>query len=100
TEDYLTIDYLKEYALPLILVSSSKLGSINHTLLSIEICRYHQIHLHTVVYNQMPNDNRLIANSTFAFLTDFLNKNYPEVHLVHGDSLDKKAGIADISFLC
>lgn len=32
TRNYLTIDYIQEYKHPLILVSSSKLGSINHTL--------------------------------------------------------------------
>ena len=38
TPNYTIVDYLKETQLPLILVSSSKLGSINHTLMSFEIC--------------------------------------------------------------
>ncbi len=36
SRQYLTIDYIQEYKHPLILVSSSKLGSINHTLMSLE----------------------------------------------------------------
>ena len=39
SRQYLTIDYIQEYKHPLILVSSSKLGSINHTLMSLELCR-------------------------------------------------------------
>ena len=34
TRDYFTIDYIQEHGHPLILVASSKLGSINHTLIS------------------------------------------------------------------
>lgn len=36
TEEYLTIDYIAEKKYPLIFVTSGKLGSINHTLLSLE----------------------------------------------------------------
>jgi len=36
TEDYLTIDYIAEKQYPLIFVTSGKLGSINHTLLSYQ----------------------------------------------------------------
>ena len=35
TRDMLTIDYVSEMNYPLILVTSGRLGSINHTLLSI-----------------------------------------------------------------
>ena len=39
TEDYLTIDYIAEKQYPLVFVTSGKLGSINHTLLSFEAIR-------------------------------------------------------------
>ena len=39
----LTIDYVKEQAYPLILVTSGKLGSINHTLLSLYACERYGI---------------------------------------------------------
>ena len=35
-DEYLTIDYIAEKNYPLIFVTSGKLGSINHTLLSLE----------------------------------------------------------------
>jgi len=43
TSSYLFSDFLQECGYPIILVSSSKLGSINHTLLSIEFCKTHNI---------------------------------------------------------
>ena len=45
TEDYLTIDYIAEKQYPLIFVTSGKLGSINHTLLSFEAIRSRGIQL-------------------------------------------------------
>ncbi|GMT44851.1 MAG: ATP-dependent dethiobiotin synthetase BioD [bacterium] len=99
TSSYFTIDYIKEHALPLILVSSAKLGSINHTLMSIELCLHHNINLHTFVYNKMPNDDPVIANDSFAFFKDYLKIKFPDVHLVHSDLLDKKSEMTVVDFL-
>ena len=51
TRDILTIDYIAEFNLPVILVTSGRLGSINHTLLSLEACRYRSIVVDKVIYN-------------------------------------------------
>ncbi|MBL4745000.1 MAG: ATP-dependent dethiobiotin synthetase BioD [Flavobacteriaceae bacterium] len=88
TENYLTIDYIKEYNLPLILVSSSKLGSINHTLLSIDLCLQRGVYLHTVIYNQMPGDDIIIARESFGYFKRYLDKYSPSTQLLHGDNLD------------
>ncbi len=88
TENYLTIDYIKEYDLPLILVSSSKLGSINHTLLSIELCLQYAVRLHSVIYNQMPGDNTVIARESFEYFKRYLKKRSPGTQLVHGRNLN------------
>ena len=42
-DDATTLDYIQSNKLPLILVTSGKLGSINHTLLSLEACRSHGV---------------------------------------------------------
>ena len=39
----LAIDYVKEQGYPVILVTSGKLGSINHTLLSLYACKLYKI---------------------------------------------------------
>jgi len=47
----LNIDLLEQWNLPVILVSQNYLGSINHTLLSVEILRSCEIHLHGIIFN-------------------------------------------------
>lgn len=93
TENYFTINYIKDNLLPVILVSSSKLGSINHTIMSIELCIQHKITLHTIIYNKMPNDDAVIANDSFVFLKSYLKKKMPNVNLIHSDELVKSSKI-------
>ena len=51
TRRYLTVDYIADQKLPVILVTSGRLGSINHTLLSIEALVNRNIPLYGMVYN-------------------------------------------------
>ncbi len=44
-------DLIQSLSLPVILVTSGRLGSINHTLLSLEHCANKHIPIHSVVYN-------------------------------------------------
>lgn len=47
----LNIDFVQRTGLPVVLVSRNYLGSINHTLLSIEACRTRQIPLLGILFN-------------------------------------------------
>lgn len=85
---YWVADYIREHQIPLILVTSSKLGSINHTLLSLTYCLSNDIPLHSVIYNQMPNDDSTIAEDTFRFLSTYIADNCPQVQFVHVTNLD------------
>ncbi len=49
-ENKLVIDLVKKFSLPLILVSSTKLGTINHTLLSVESILNRKINLKGIVF--------------------------------------------------
>jgi len=89
TTYYLTLDYIKEHMLPLILVSSSQLGSINHTLMSIEICKQYGVYLHAVIFNQFPDANPIIAQNSFNYLQMYLQETLPEVPLIHSNNLSK-----------
>lgn len=82
TRDYLTIDYVQEYGHPLILVTSSKLGSINHTLMSLELCRLRGIDVQYVVYNDFPNDSDLIKNDSITIIRAYLEKFFPNCELL------------------
>lgn len=82
TRDYLTIDYVQEYGYPLILVSSSKLGSINHTLMSLELCCLRKLDVQYVVYNDFPNDSELIKNDSITIIRKYLDEHFPNCELL------------------
>ena len=89
SQELLTSDYLKASKLPLILVSSSRLGSLNHTLLSIDFCINNHINLTSIIYNKFPNDDQQIAESSFQFLKNYLTRTHPTIKLIHSDELSK-----------
>ncbi|NOU58222.1 dethiobiotin synthase [Marinifilum caeruleilacunae] len=74
TLDYSLLDYLEEKRYPTILVSSSKLGSINHTLLSLEILQKRNIPLHGLIYNHFPADSEFILKDSVKVFEHYLNK--------------------------
>lgn len=82
TRNYLTIDYVEEYKHPLILVTSSKLGSINHTLMSLELCRLRGIQVSYVVYNDFPNDSEIIKNDSITIIRQYLDEHFPACQLL------------------
>ena len=79
---YLTIDYVQDNGYPLILVASSKLGSINHTLMSLELCRLRGIDVKYVVYNDFPNDSEIIKNDSITIIRQYLDDHFPKCKLL------------------
>lgn len=78
TEELSTIDYVAQKQYPLIFVTSGKLGSINHTLLSFEAIRNRGIVLDTVMYNLYPTmEDKTIQEDTMNFIRTHLEKNFP-----------------------
>lgn len=78
----LAIDYVKEQDYPVILVTSGKLGSINHTLLSLFACKQYGIPVRAVAYNLYPHTDELITANTLEYLTQYLEKEFPETALI------------------
>lgn len=79
---YLTVDYVQDNGYPLILVASSKLGSINHTLMSLELCRLRGIDVKYVVYNDFPNDSEIIKNDSITVIRQYLDDYFPDCKLL------------------
>lgn len=97
TEQLLTLDYIAKQGYPVILVTSGRLGSINHTLLSLEAIKFRGLEVHSVIYNHI-HDNAAqtdveIANSTVDFLQNYLATNYPKVHWVQMPSLKNQMSV-------
>ena len=78
TKEKMIIDIIAENQYELILVSSSKLGSINHTLLSIEVCKHYNIALKAIVYNNFPAVDDHILNNSRQVIQEYLKKIYPK----------------------
>ncbi len=74
TADILFADYIHDAGYSLLLVTSPRLGSINHTLLSIEACRHRGIVIRGLLYNCFQNINKLIADDTRELLGRYLSK--------------------------
>ncbi len=64
-EGYLLADLLQEMGLPCLLVASSALGTINHTLLTLEAMRRRQLTLAGVILNGVPNQENRRAIEKF-----------------------------------
>lgn len=79
TRNLLTIDYVARRNYPLILVTSGRLGSINHTLLSLEAVAARGIRLHSVMYNLYPQEeDKVIQHDTEEYIRTWLQKRFPE----------------------
>ncbi|WP_375537536.1 dethiobiotin synthase [Moraxella cuniculi] len=74
----LIIDYIAKQQYPVILVTSGRLGSINHTLLSLHALRCYGISVYAVAYNQVDDgDDGLIAADTKQLLQAQLARHHP-----------------------
>lgn len=78
TTELLTIDYIAQEKYPLLFVTSGKLGSINHTLLSLEAIQNRGIQLDAVLFNLYPTvEDKIIQNDTMKFIQTYLEKHFP-----------------------
>lgn len=82
TDDFLTIDYVKSRNLPIVLVTNGILGSINHTLLSLEAIESRGITLDTVIYNTYYDSDKVIAADTLGFIRRYLERRHPQTELL------------------
>lgn len=69
-----TLDYIAEQGYPIILVSSSKLGSINHTLLSLEIAYHRGLKVLGIIYNRYYDKSPHIAADSKQVFARYLQR--------------------------
>lgn len=87
-EDYLTADFIAQRNYPVILVTSSKLGSINHTLLTLEICRNRGINVAALAFNHYPCNDKTIAESTLDYFQKYINEYHPGCQVIEIPHID------------
>ena len=87
TDDFFTIDYVSSRRLPLILVANGVLGSINHTVLSLEAIKARGIELAALIYNEHFDTDRVIAEDTKGFLRRYVSRHFPAARFAPVPSL-------------
>lgn len=75
--NYLTINYVRDHKLPIVLVTNGKLGSINHTLLTLAASIQAGIEVALVLYNPYFDYDETISADTRQYLTQWLGKRLP-----------------------
>lgn len=72
------LDYLAQQGYPVVLVSSAKLGSINHTLLTLEALHRRRLPVLGIIYNRHADANTLIAEDSWRVFVQYLQQfKYP-----------------------
>lgn len=87
-ETFFTIDYISTRNLPVILVTNGILGSINHTLLSLEAIRSRDLSLYAVVYNRYFDTDKIIAEDTLRFLKNYVERIFPKTKWIEVPAIE------------
>lgn len=82
TAELTILDYLVACSYPVALVTSSRLGSINHTLLSLAACQTQGVEVSALIYNQYPLTDTLIATETKAYLQHYITQQHPNATFI------------------
>lgn len=79
---YTTLDYAAEHKLPVIVVTNGQLGSINHTLLTLEALIHRCVSVYGVVYNPYFDKDKVISADTEAYISDWMAEYMPKAMYV------------------
>lgn len=82
TDDFFTIDYVTSRHLPLALVTNGVLGSINHTILSLEAIASRGIELKYILYNTHFDSDPVIAADTRSFIDRYIARHFPSTKIL------------------
>ena len=76
--EYLTADYLTEHRMPTVVVTNGQLGSINHTLLTLEALERRGVPVVGVIYNPYFDKDDTICADTRQYVQHYLSVHHPE----------------------
>jgi dethiobiotin synthetase len=90
-------DYLITCNYPIIMVTSGKLGSINHTLLTLEVCANKGLNLVGLVFNHFASTNRTITSDTLNLFRKKLLDYFPNAKMVEIPVIGEESDTPDFS---
>ena len=73
-DDWTLLDYLETAGYPLILVSSPRLGSINHTLAALELAKRRGLTVLGILYNRYGKQDTAIAEDSSRIFSIYLRR--------------------------
>lgn len=71
TEDFTFLDFLKEMQIPAIITASTGLGTINHTLMTVNILKQASVPIAGIVFNKMPSNPGIIEKDNLSIIEKF-----------------------------
>ncbi|MDE6276901.1 MAG: dethiobiotin synthase, partial [Muribaculaceae bacterium] len=87
-DETFTIDYIASRRLPAVLVTNGVLGSINHTILSLQALAARGIEVAGVIYNRHFDKDETIADDTRGFIRRYLSRHFPDAEYVEMPTLE------------
>ncbi len=97
TDDLTIIDYLESRNYPVIVVTTSKLGSINHTLLTLDALRTRDLNVIGVIYNLFPEQEKEIVQDTRDIFEKYISQHWFHASLIEIPVIDLN-NFPDIDF--
>jgi len=67
-QKYYVIDFIKLTQLPLIIVTTPIIGTLNHTLLTVQKCKDYNIPIKGIIFNKMPERASIVEKTTPSFI--------------------------------
>lgn len=102
-EEYTLLDYFAETGWPVILVTSSRLGSLNHTLASLEALHRRDLQLAGVVYNNHAESEPHIAEDSLYMISLYIRKYgfvCPLIEMHREQSYSQRGSCRPFTVLC
>lgn len=90
--ELLVADFIQRHNFPVILVTSGRLGSINHTLLTLEVLKNRNMSLYGLVYNHYPVTEPEITADSAKVLKQYLGQYFPEALWAEVPVINEKTG--------
>ena len=88
TDDFFTVDYIASRRLPVAVVTNGVLGSINHTVLTLEALERRGIAVDCVLYNSYFDRDKVIAADTRGFIGRYVDRHFPGTPILDVPVLD------------
>jgi dethiobiotin synthetase len=91
------LDYIEMQNYPIIIVTSAKLGSINHTLLTMDAIRNRSLNISGIIYNHFPEQDNEIVRDTRDVIEKYLSQHWFNASMIDIPFVDLNR-IPDIDF--